>query len=153
MSPFFSDHEPTSWAPRYVEGQSFPDVPTHISEAAGEAHKSRSIDNFRSAILMARTVVEATAKNKGVTKGSLFAKIDELHNQGIIQALTQKTAHGIRDFGNDMAHGDIEVAVDAGDADLVLEFMDAFLAEVFQTPAKLAALQATMDSRKQTSNP
>lgn len=143
----------TVLAPRYVEGQDFPDVPQHIADAASEAHKSRSISNLKSAILMARTVVEATAKNKGITKGTLFDKIDELHKQGLVQELTKQTAHGIREFGNDMAHGDIEVPVDPLDADMVLEFMDALLGEVFQTPAKLAALQAAIANRKQKANP
>ena len=138
------------WAPQHVEGQDFPDVPAHIAEAASEAHKSRSIGNLKSAILMARTVVEATAKNKQVTEGSLFKKIDDMHAKGIIQEFTKQTAHGIRDLGNDMAHGDIELPIDSDDADMVLEFMDAFLAEVFQTPAKLVALQQKTAARKQT---
>lgn len=145
---FFQTKEPNIWAPQYVEGQSFPDVPTHIADAASEAHKSKSIGNVKSAILMARTVVEATAKAKGVTNGSLFSKIDELRKADVIQELTKETAHSIREFGNDMAHGDIELPVGDEEADLVLGFMDALLTEVFQTPAKLAALKSAVAARK-----
>jgi hypothetical protein len=150
MKVFWNDHQPEAWHPTFVEGQQFSDVPKHIAEAAGEAHKSRSINNLKSAILMARTVVEATAKAKGVATGSLFSKIDEMAAQGIVQELTKQTAHAIRTFGNDMAHGDIEAPVQAEDADLVLGFMDALLGEVFQTPAKLAALQARINARSAT---
>lgn len=150
MSVFWRPpRDPDTWAPQYVEGQDFPDVPEYIADAAGEAHKSMSIGNVKSAILMARTVVEATAKNKGITTGALFNKIDALAAANIIQGFTKDTAHAIRGFGNDMAHGDIEQPVDKDDAAMVLEFMDALLAEVFQNPAKLAALQARVAARKQ----
>ena len=96
---------------------------------------------------MARTVVEATAKAKGIESGSLYNKIDSLAEKNVIQEFTKKTAHSIRQFGNDMAHGDIELPVDAEDVDMVLGFMDALLAEVFQTPARLAALQAKIAAR------
>lgn len=153
MTTFWTANDPLIWHPTYVEGQEFSDVPAHIAEAAGEAHKSRSINNLKSSILMARTVIEAVAKDKGVTSGSLFSKIDALAAQGIIQDFTKQTAHAIRTFGNDMAHGDIELAVDVVDAEMVLEFMDALLSEVFQNPAKLAALQARVAARAAASNP
>jgi hypothetical protein len=51
-----------------------------------------------------------------------------------------------------MAHGDIELAVDVVDAEMVLEFMDALLSEVFQNPAKLAALQARVAARNSGSS-
>lgn len=150
---YWAIDDPDTWAPSYVEGQSFSDVPAHIADAAGEAHKSRSINNLKSSILMARTVIEAVAKHKGITSGSLYNKIDALATQGVIQDFTKQTAHAIRTFGNDMAHGDIELAVDVVDAEMVLEFMDALLSEVFQNPAKLAALQARVAARAGNSNP
>ncbi|MFP3460067.1 DUF4145 domain-containing protein [Arthrobacter globiformis] len=147
MKNFWNNQQPQKWHPTFVEGQVFSDVPQHIAEAAGEAHKSFSIGNLKSTILMARTVVEATAKNKEITSGTLFHKIDALAAANIIQDFTKTTAHAIRSFGNDMAHGDIELPVDQEDANMVLEFMDALLAEVFQNPAKLAALQARVAAR------
>ncbi|WP_427130378.1 DUF4145 domain-containing protein [Pseudarthrobacter sp. S9] len=150
MEIFWKNRVPDTWAPAYVEGQDFPDVPPHIGDAAGEAHKSMSIGNLKSAILMARTVVEATAKNKGITSGNLFNKIDKLAEKNFIREFTKETAHAIRGFGNDMAHGDIELPVDHDDAEMVLDFMGALLIEVFQNPAKLAALQAKIEARKQS---
>lgn len=126
----------------------FDDVPQHIAEAAGEAYKSLSIGNVKSAILMARTVIEATAKNKSITTGTLYSKIDEMAAQDVIKDFTKQTAHAIRLFGNDMAHGDIEQSVDVEDAKLVLGFMSELLSEVFQNPAKLTALQAALQARQ-----
>ncbi|TLM83831.1 DUF4145 domain-containing protein [Pseudarthrobacter sp. NamE5] len=53
-----------------------------------------------SAILMARSVIEAVAKDHEITSGSLFKKIDAMHEKGLISAFAQKTAHAIRTFGN-----------------------------------------------------
>ena len=55
-------------------GKTFPDVPTHIASAADEAHRCASIGAFRGAIALARAVVEATAKDKGVKSGNLMPK-------------------------------------------------------------------------------
>lgn len=145
---FWGQNDPGIWAPRFVRGQTFENVPSHIATAASEAHKVRSVDALMSAVLMARTVVEATAKERGITTGQLVKKIDAMADQGIIKEFTKDTAHVIRAFGNDMAHGDITLPLDAADADGVLEFMDELLSEVFQNPAKLAKLKAAAEARK-----
>ena len=145
---YWSENSPDSLHPLHVDGQQFFDVPGHIAKAASEAHRCRSIGAIMSAVLMARTVVEAIAKEKGVTTGSLFQKIDELGNIGAIKPFTVETAHVIRTFGNDMAHGDISVPLTNEDAEGVLDFMDELLNEVFQNPAKLAALKARAAARK-----
>lgn len=134
--------------PKWVHGQAFVDVPQIISNAASEAHKTRSIDANSSAVLMARTVVEAVAKDQGITTGSLFDKIDAMGGKGLITPFTVKTAHVIRVFGNDMAHGDLGTPVDEADADGVLGFMDEILNEVYQAPARLAELQGKAAARR-----
>lgn len=131
-----------TWYPRTGAAPEFPDVPEHIARAAKEAHSSQSINSLMAAILMARTVVEATAKEKGITTGSLLAKIDELANQSIIRSDTKDAAHEIRHLGNDMAHGDISDLPDSDDVADVLALMDEVLNEVFQGPAKTARLRA-----------
>lgn len=148
ITNFWAAADVDSFAPAFVKGQTFSDVPTHIATAAGEAHRCRSIGALMSSVLMARTVVEAVAKEKEVMKGSLFEKIDALGAKGIIKPFTVETAHVIRTFGNDMAHGDITIPLDEEDADGVLGFMDEMLNEVFQNPAKLAALKVRAAARK-----
>lgn len=120
--------------PKWVQGQEFDDVPQIISNAATEAHKARSIEANLWAVLIARTVVEAVAKDQGVITGSLFEKIDAMAVKGLIIPFTVKTAHVIRVFGNDMAHEELGTPVDATDADGVLGFMDEILNEVYQAP-------------------
>lgn len=130
------------WFPRAGSAPEFPDVPRHIESAAKEAHAAHSINAHMAAILMARTVVEATAKEKGVTKGNLIAKIDEMSERGMIRADTKEAAHEIRHLGNDMAHGDIDSPPERDDAADVLVLMNEILREVFQGPAVSARLRS-----------
>ncbi len=141
----YFDHTPDEnfeWFPRVGSAPDFPDVPEHIAQAAREAHSAFSINARMAAILMARTVVEATAKDKGITNGTLLSKIDEMAKQSIIRNDTKDAAHEIRHLGNDMAHGDIDDIPDSEDVADVLALMDEVLNEVFQGPAKTARLRA-----------
>ncbi|WP_167726632.1 DUF4145 domain-containing protein [Cryobacterium sp. TMT3-29-2] len=129
------------WYPRTGESKEFPDVPDAIAAAAKEAHSASSINAPMAAILMARTVVEATAKDKGIKTGNLVAKIDAMASAGLIRPATKDAAHEIRHFGNDMAHGDIEDVPTVEDSSEVLELMDEVLNEVFQGPARTARIK------------
>ncbi|MGW8566780.1 DUF4145 domain-containing protein [Isoptericola sp. NPDC055881] len=138
-----------NWEPNPPKGKKFPDVPEHIASAAGEAHKNFSIRNYRSAILMARSVVEATAKDMGIKKGNLASKIDDLHEAGHVREMVAETAHEIRFVGNDMAHGDFVTPVDLDEAEDVLHFMDELLNEVYQAPARLNARRSARQKKKE----
>jgi hypothetical protein len=145
---FWDRTEADYWEPAFVEGQDFPDVPEHVAKAGSEAHKCLSINADMSAILMARSVIEAVAKDHGIESGTLYKKIDALHGKGLITDFAKETAHTIRTFGNDMAHGDFTVDVDSDDAKGVLTFMDYILREVYQAPAELQRLRDVADARK-----
>jgi hypothetical protein len=144
---WWDSESPNEWAPAHVKGQEFVDVPDHVATPASEAHRCRSINALMSAILMARAVIESVAKDQGITTGSLFNKIDAMHDAGHIDAFAKETAHTIRVFGNDMAHGDFTVAVDAADADGVLTFMDLLLYGVYQSKAQLQRLKDSAAAR------
>lgn len=136
------------WHPANALGKDFPDVPAHIAAAASEAHTCHSVNAYRAAILMARAVVEATAKDKGVVTGTLAAKIAKLEKDGFVRALVRETADEIRFLGNDMAHGDFVTDVDEVDSADVLAFMDEVLEEVYQAPARVNARQVERAARK-----
>jgi len=139
--------ESFTWYPSKGSSPEFPDVPAHIAAAAKEAHAAKSINALMAGILMARTVVEATAKEKQIETGRLWAKIDALASAGHIRESTREAAHEIRHFGNDMAHGDIIEQPTTEDAQEVLELMDEVLNEVFQGPARTARIKAKRVSR------
>lgn len=130
------------WWPKIGTAPAVEDVPEHIARAAREAYSSASVGNHMAAILMARTVVEATAKAKGIDKGNLASKIDALRDKQLIRPAIAEQAHEVRYSGNDMAHGDIDVAPEPVDSEEILALMAEVLAEVFQGPARLERIRA-----------
>lgn len=139
-----------AWTPAKVSRPDFPDVPTQIGEAAAEAHACLSIKAYRGAVALARAVVEATAKEKGITAGSLVKKIDDLHAAGHIRPFTREAAHEVRHGGNEIAHGDIgDEPMPAEDAEAIVELMDEILQEVYQQPAKMRKLKQSRLEREQ----
>lgn len=149
---FLGDHRDLlQWSPSTSGIRGFPDVPEHIGAAASEAYRCADSKNLRAAVLLARSVIEATAKAKNVLNGGLRQKVDEMHERGLIREHIKEGAHEVRHLGNDMAHGDFVDPVDKEDADLVLALMSEVLAEVFQSPAKVARARAARDAKKQAS--
>lgn len=130
------------WLPLAAEAPEVNDVPLAIARAAKEAYASAAVGNFMAAILMARTVIEASAKDRGITTGNLKSKIEAMKDASLIRPAMAEQAHEVRFAGNDMAHGDIDVAPDAIDAEEILALMASVLAEVFQDPARLERIRA-----------
>lgn len=135
--------------PPVVQVPMFPDVPVEIASAAAEAYRCQKMANGkRAAILLARSVIEATAKDKGITRGTLVQKIDKMHDQRLIRPVVRDEAHEVRYFGNDMAHGDFAGEPGAQETDLVLSLMSDVLAEVYHAPAVAARAKAKREARK-----
>lgn len=139
------------WFPQRPLSREFPDVPAHIAGAAEEATMCLSIGAFRAVGALARAVVEATAKEKGITKGRLVEKIDKMAEDGHIRELVKEAAHEVRHFGNDMAHGDFVDEISEEEANEAIELMSEVLEEVFQAPARLARVKAARIAKKAAS--
>lgn len=137
-----------TWQPQEPESKDFPDVPDAIAAAASEVHRCLSMGANRGAIAIARAVVEATAKDKGVTKGTLESKIDELAKQSLIREDTREAAHEVRLDGNAIAHGDLAIdPPDADEAAEIVQLMDELLEEVYQSPARVHRVRANRQAR------
>jgi hypothetical protein len=136
------------WYPIDMRGKTFPDVPKEIAAAASEAHKCKVVDAYRGAMILARAVIEAAAKNKGITNGKLVEKIDAMYDARLIREDVRDGAHEVRFLGNDMAHGDFVEPVNKEDAELVLTLMDEVLEEVFQSPARVRRRREARLARK-----
>jgi hypothetical protein len=93
--------------------------------------------------------MEATAKHKGITSATLQRKIEGMETQNLIRPYIKAVAHNIRDFGNEMAHGDFVAPVSAAESALVIQLMGEILDEVYQSPARLAAAQQAFNAREQ----
>jgi hypothetical protein len=135
------------WWPKVGTSPVVGDVPESIARAAREAYSSASVGNHMAAILMARTIVEATAKAHEITTGTLFSKINAMMEAGLIRPAIAEQAHEVRFAGNDMAHGDIDVAPDAADSEEILALMAEVLSEVFQGPARLKRIRQKREGR------
>jgi hypothetical protein len=140
-----------TWRPSASDTRDYPDVPAHIAAAATEAFECHSDGHYRAAILLARSVIEATAKDKGITSGNLQTKIQEMERQNLIRPNIEAMAHGIRGYGNEMAHGDFVAPLSAEESALVIELMGEILNEVYQAPARLTRVQQAFTARQQGS--
>ncbi|MBI0047293.1 DUF4145 domain-containing protein [Bifidobacterium choladohabitans] len=150
--PDDEDEQIITWIPREPVWKEYEDVPEDIAAVASEAYSCCSIKAYRSAVLMARTALEATAKNKGITSGSLNEKIEELAEQNIITDQLAQEANEIRLLGNDMAHGDPDIPVSKEDASDILGFLDTVLDYVYQQPIAIQKRKALRKKRKENKN-
>ncbi|SNB59720.1 protein of unknown function [Streptomyces sp. PgraA7] len=92
---------------------------------------------------LARAVVEATAKDRGIKTGTLEKKIDKLFEQQLIREYVRDAAHEVRFGGNEVAHGDLVAEpMDNVTAAEILGLMDEILDEVFQSPARVRRRKA-----------
>lgn len=118
------------WRPSATDTHSYPDVPPQIAEAATEAYECQTCEHYRGAIMLARAVIEATAKDKGITSGTLYNKIEAMATGGLIRAMIKNAAHGVRELGNEMAHGDFVDPVSAEESQLVIRLMGEILNDI-----------------------
>ena len=88
------------------------------------------VEAYRGAVILARSVIEATARDKGMTTGNLMAKIDAMYEARLIREDIKDGAHEVRLLANDAAHGDFGEPVPQTDAKLILTLMDEVLEEV-----------------------
>ena len=126
------------WEPISPVGREYPDLPPEVASPADEAYRSYSIGAYRATVLLARAVIEAAAKSKGITSGTLAAKIEKLAEERHVRKDVADSAHEARMIGNEVAHGDFATAqLTAEDALDVLEIMDDVLDEVYAVATRL----------------
>lgn len=138
----------TTWLPRREDSRHFPDVPEHIALAATEATLCLSVGAYRAVGSLARAVIEATAKDKGITSGKLDKKIDALCDGHGLHQVLREQAHEVRYFGNDMAHGDFAEPVTDAEAEEIIDLMAKVLEGVYQAPAQLARRKEAREASK-----
>ena len=151
IGPFAGDSFVVAgWYPKEPLVKAYPEfVPASIASVAAEAHACLSVQSFRGAVALARAVVEATAKEKGITRNGIQTKIDELFAQGLIYEHVKDAAHEVRFAGNEVAHGDlVDEPISSGEAAAILELMDMVLDGVFIAPGKTAAQAARRQERR-----
>lgn len=138
------------WRPSATESKVYPDVPQHIGEAATEAYECHTGQHYRASIMLARAVIEATAKDKDIADGNLYKKIEAMATQGLIRPVIKDAAHGVRELGNEMAHGDFVDPISPEESELVIRLMGEILNDVFQSPAAIAKATQAVQARRGT---
>jgi len=136
-----------TWHPKWLGQTTYEHVPDHINSAADEAWKCHGINAHRAAVLLARSVIEATAKDKGITSGVLASKIEQMREKDLVRPHIEQAAHEIRHIGNDMAHGDYVDPISAEESDEVLTLMGEVLDEVYSSPGRVAARKAARQEK------
>jgi len=125
-------------------------VPGVLVSAANEAHVCLSAGSPRGSVALARSVLEAVAKQKGIIKGTLKSKIGALHAAGHISEAMSEAAHEIRFAGNEAAHGDLVAEqLKIEDADEIVALMDAVLERVYQEPGQVARIREKRERRNE----
>lgn len=113
-------------------------LPENVGAFLQEAHNTVAVGAYRGTLLLVRSVIEATAKDRGITKGNLLQKIDALREGEHIRSGTKDMAHALRILGNDMAHGDIAEAPTEEDAIDALTIAQFVLDDVYVADARRA---------------
>lgn len=95
-----------SFSPRTLPASPLPsDVPETLKEEYREAELCSSVEAWRAASALVRSVLEKTLKANGYTKGSLQQKINDAADDGVITGARRQKAHDeIRVLGNEVVH-------------------------------------------------
>lgn len=92
-------------------------------------------------------VLEGVCRHLGAEKGTLDARISSLAASGRLPNALVPVAHSIRMLRNYGAHDD-DVELTADEVPLMLDLVDAILAQVFQVPALVERATARLDALK-----
>lgn len=129
-----------SWSPPPMRPVDTAFIPDGVAGFFKEAHEAFSIGAYRGVLLLVRSVIEATAKEREITSGTLVQKINKLYDEGHVRKGTKDMAHALRILGNDMAHGDVDDVPTQEDADDALTIARFVLDDVYVADARRAEM-------------
>lgn len=116
------------------------DVSEEIPDRA-RAYLDQAINSLSApagAVMLAASSVDAMLKNKGLTEGSLYARIDKAVEQGLITPAMARWAHEVRLDANDQRHADEGAALpSSSQARKCVDFAMALAQFLFVLPARI----------------
>lgn len=121
-------------------------IPTNIRNSFEAAQKVRHIDGAICALSLRRTL-EMVCKDKGETEGSLFKKLQNLSQRGILPPILDQIASVLRELGNVAAHADVEYEFPSKLVPDLIEFTDIILNYLYVLPAKIEDIQSKMNDK------
>lgn len=106
---------------------------TFLSQAQESLHAPAG------AVMLAASAVDSMLKARGLTEGSLYARIERAAAEHLITPEMSQWAHAIRLDANDQRHADESTALPSeGDAKRCLDFASALGEILFVLPARVA---------------
>ncbi len=130
--------------PKKIENNIPEFLPDNIHNFYSQALSSLRAENFDSASMMSRKVLEVSVKNiHPESKGSLYKRIEALENEGIITSDLKTWAHIIREDGNESAHEEEPVTREF--AEELISFTELFLLYVFTMPGMVKSKKPEND--------
>lgn len=112
------------------------DIPSPARDFLQQALESRHTPS--GAVLLAASAIDATLKNRGYEEGSLFQRIDEAKDGGLITEGMAEWAHNVRLDANDQRHADVDAGLPTlFDGERSVEFALALAELLFVLPARV----------------
>jgi hypothetical protein len=125
---------PSKWQP----DEAIPDVPKKYLTQA-----NATLGSPDASVVMSASAIDAMLKVKGLSEGSLYERIHQAVEKGILTNDMSKWAHLVRLNSNNPRHADIEKPnMSIGDARLSLDFAKALGEILFVLPSRMPEEQA-----------
>lgn len=117
------------------------EVPAEVTDERIRAYLEQCADSVAQpagAIMLAASAVDAMLKAKGLTQGSLYARIDQAVNDGLMTAGMGQWAHHVRLEANDQRHADVDASLPTTDqAKASVDFAWALAEILFVLPERV----------------
>jgi Domain of unknown function (DUF4145) len=117
-------------------------VPESLRQEHYEARACFNAKSYTATVVMVRRTLEGVCADHGITRKPLYAALDEMKSNGLIEGRLLEWAQGLRVLGNDAAHftGRPVSSQDAKDAlslaEALMDYMYVFTAQFEQFRAR-----------------
>jgi hypothetical protein len=129
------------------------EAPDYIRQDYNDAVATLEISPRASAACSRRCMQTIIRQHFKVSKRTLYAEIEELGKAGTLPTEIVESLHMVREFGNFGAHpieGDSGLILDVedGEAEFMIDLIDALIDQAFVRPAKLSAAKAALAAKR-----
>lgn len=121
-------------------------LPENLSKAYAAAQKIKAIDSNAFAVLLGR-VLDLVCIDKGAVGDSLFKRLEDIADKGVMPHQLAELAHALRHLRNIGAHADLGELTTA-EIPILEDLSKAILEYVYSAPALVKQVQLKIDSLK-----
>jgi hypothetical protein len=128
----------------HVRSDAPPELPDDVRENLAEGIRSLNVNNPKAAVIMIRSALQASMRDKGAMGANLRDEIDDLAAKHVIPDALKDWAHEIRSGGNLVAHPSPGDKVNAQDAHELMELAESIFEYLYVVPAEVARRRARL---------